>query len=59
MLVNLSHTLFSHLFTHDELVMHALVCLHMTRFRAIQIGMVWFRASYANLRLPHIFKHQV
>ena len=50
MLVNLSHTLFSRLFTRDGFAMQALVCLHLTWFRAIEIGMVWFGASYANLR---------
>jgi hypothetical protein len=27
--------------------------------RAIHFGAIQFRASYANLRQPHIFKHQI
>jgi len=38
----------------DDLAMQALVWLRRVRFRAI-----WFGTSYANLRQPHIFKHQI
>jgi len=36
--------------SHDNLVMQDLVWLHMIPFRTIQFGVVWFGASYANLR---------
>jgi hypothetical protein len=39
--------------------MHALVWLHVVRFRAIPFGAVRFSASFANLKLPHILKHQI
>jgi hypothetical protein len=45
--------------SHDYLVMQTLVWLHMVQFRAIWFGTVWFSASYANIRRPHIFKHQI
>jgi len=51
--VNLTHVLFSLLFTHDDLAMQAFVWLHMVWFRAIRFG-----ASYANLRC-HIFTHHI
>jgi hypothetical protein len=38
----------------DSLVMQALVWWCMVRFRVI-----WFGASYAHLKQPHIFKHQI
>jgi hypothetical protein len=38
--------------------MQAIVWLCMVQFRVMQFGMVWFGASYANLR-PHIFKRQI
>jgi hypothetical protein len=47
--VNFSHALFSLLSEHDDLAMQALVWLHM----------FWFVASYANLKLPLILKHQI
>jgi len=43
-------------FTH--LAMQALVLLCIIWFRVIRFGEVWFGASYANLRCPHIFKQQ-
>jgi len=45
--------LFFLLFTHDNLVMQALVWLCMVWFRVIQF------TSYMNLRTPQIFKHQI
>ena len=40
----------------DDLAMQALVWL---QFKAIWFRAVQFCPSYANLRQPHIFKHQV
>jgi hypothetical protein len=48
--VNFSHAMFSLLSTHDNLVMQALVWIHMMPFRAIRFGAVWCSISYANLR---------
>jgi hypothetical protein len=57
--VNLNHALFSLLSTHDDLAMQAFFLLHRVWFRAIRFGMVWFGASYANLRGPQIFKLRI
>jgi hypothetical protein len=57
--VNCSHALFSLLSTHDDLAMQALVWFHKVTSRVIQFGVVQFRASCANLRQSHIFKHQI
>jgi len=57
--LNFIHTLFTCLFTHDDLVMQVLVWLHTVWFRALWFGTVWFGASYINLRWPHILKHQI
>jgi len=48
-LITFSHAVFSLLSTDDDLVMQALIWLHMVRFGA----------SYVNLRQPHILKHQI
>lgn len=56
--VYLSPAFFSPTFTHD-MVMQALVFLRMLQFRVIWFGTVQFSVSYANLRQPRIFKHQV
>ena len=53
-LVNFTCALFPHLFTHDSLAMQAFVWLC-----TVQFGTVWFDVSYANLRQPHTFKHQI
>jgi hypothetical protein len=58
-LVNFSHAVFSLLFIHDNLVMQALVWLHVVQFKANQFGMVRFGFSSTNLRSPHTFKCQV
>ena len=47
--VTCSHAVFSLLSTYDDSVMQAMIWLHM----------VWFDASYANLRQPHILKHHI
>jgi len=44
--------------SHD-LVKQALVWLIMVWYRVIQFGAVPLSASNANLRQPHIFKHQI
>ena len=56
-LVTFSHVLFSLLSTQDDLMIQALVWLHMVQFRVIRFGMVQFGASYMNLRQPHLFKN--
>jgi len=48
--VNFRYDLLSPLSAHDELVMQALVWLHMVLFRAIQFDTVWLRAPCTNLR---------
>jgi len=48
--VNFSHAVFSLLSTRDNLVMQALVSLHMVLFRIIWFDMVQFGTSYTNLR---------
>ena len=35
---------------HDDLAMHALVCFRTVQFQVIQLGTVWFGASYVKLR---------
>ena len=47
--ITFSHAVFSLLSTYDDLVMQALIWLHM----------VQFGASCANIRQPHILKHQI
>jgi len=39
--------------------MQALVWLCNVWFRVLQFGAVWFGASKANLRPPHLFKPQI
>jgi hypothetical protein len=39
--------------------MQAMVWLCIVWFRAAQFGMVWFNASYANLKQPHIVKCKI
>jgi hypothetical protein len=51
--VNFSCALF---FTYDDLAMWGFMWVLMVQFRAIWFGMVQFSASYANLRLPYVFK---
>ena len=50
MSANFNHALLSLLFTHDDLVMQALVWFHMVQFRAIWFGRIQFRSSHTNLR---------
>jgi len=44
--------------SHDLLI-QAMVWLCINWFRVIQIGMVWFGASYAYLRWPHVLECQI
>ena len=37
----------------------ALVWLCIVQLRVIWFGTVWFGSSYANLKRPHLFKHQI
>ena len=48
--VNFSHSAFSLLSAHCDLVTEVLVWLCMVSFRAFQFGAVKFSASYDNLR---------
>ena len=45
--------------SHSNLVMQALIWLHMDQFIAMCFDTIQFSAPYANLRRPDIFKHQI
>jgi len=53
-IMSIDFSLFPLLFTYDNLAWQALVWLCKMR-----CGVVQFRASYPNLRPPHIFKCQI
>ena len=48
---NFSHTLFSLVFTHEDLEMQALVWLHIVQFIVVDSDAVQFGVSYTNLKM--------
>ena len=57
--VTISCALFAGSFTLNDLAMQALVWLCRVQFREISFGVVWFSASYLNLRQPCTLKRQI